>query len=138
MIFIYLNTSIFILLSALHFYWMFGGKSGMQSVLPDLENGKTMRPSQFATAVVAIGLLVFAFICFGMSGNFSNVIPFKFFTIGNYCIAAIFLLRAIGDFKYVGLFRKIKNTTFGVTDKKYFTPLCILIFIDYILIFLLS
>jgi hypothetical protein len=36
-------------------------------------------------------------------------------------------LRAIGDFNYVGFFKKIKHTKFGKNDTKYFSPLCLTI-----------
>jgi len=40
---------------------------------------------------------------------------------------SIFLLRAIGDFNYVGFFKKIKDTNFGKMDSKYYSPLCLVI-----------
>jgi hypothetical protein len=46
---------------------------------------------------------------------------------GNLAIAIIFLIRAIGDFRYVGFLKKIKNTKFAKKDTKYYSPLCSLI-----------
>ena len=42
-------------------------------------------------------------------------------------IAGVFLVRAIGDFRYVGFFKKIKGTIFANLDTKFYTPLCILL-----------
>jgi len=42
-------------------------------------------------------------------------------------VPAVFLLRAIGDFKVAGIFKKEKETAFGKADTKYFTPLCLVI-----------
>jgi hypothetical protein len=39
-------------------------------------------------------------------------------------LVAVFAIRALGDFKYVGFFKKVKNTDFAINDTKYFTPLC--------------
>ncbi|WP_281635816.1 DUF3995 domain-containing protein [Flavobacterium marginilacus] len=36
-------------------------------------------------------------------------------------------MRAIGDFNYVGFFKKIKLAKFGKNDTKYFSPLCLII-----------
>jgi hypothetical protein len=42
-------------------------------------------------------------------------------------IPAIFLIRAIGDFKYVGFTKKVKSSTFAELDTKFFSPLCLVI-----------
>jgi hypothetical protein len=46
---------------------------------------------------------------------------------GIWAIIVIFLVRAIGDFRYVGFFKKYRNTKFGKNDTKYYSPLCLLI-----------
>lgn len=40
-------------------------------------------------------------------------------------IAIIFLLRAMGDFNYVGFFKKVRETDFAINDSKYYSPLCL-------------
>jgi hypothetical protein len=52
-----------------------------------------------------------------------------------FVIAALFLLRAIGDFKYVGFFKSVSQTDFARLDSLLFTPLCLLIAIAAFLIF---
>ncbi|PTT14637.1 DUF3995 domain-containing protein, partial [Flavobacterium sp. HMWF030] len=42
-------------------------------------------------------------------------------------IIFIFILRAIGDFNYVGFFKKHRNSEFALKDTKYYSPLCLLI-----------
>lgn len=42
-------------------------------------------------------------------------------------IALLFFIRAIGDFKYVGFFKSVKQTTFGTMDTTYYAPLCLVI-----------
>ena len=49
-------------------------------------------------------------------------------------IAIIFILRAIGDFKYLGFFKKINHSDFAKSDTKLFSPLCLTIGILAILI----
>jgi Protein of unknown function (DUF3995) len=44
-----------------------------------------------------------------------------------WAIAAIFLLRAIGDFRYVGFFKKERGSKFAKMDTKFYSPLCLLI-----------
>ena len=124
-----LNVLIFLLLGILHFYWLAGGKWGMNSVIPTQEkvSDKLFVPSAFATGVVAIGLLLFGLIELGNTNIFSNWMALKYFRWGNLLIAFIFLARAIGDFKYVGLFKQKRNTAFARNDTRYYSPLCLLI-----------
>lgn len=44
-----------------------------------------------------------------------------------YSKAVIPQIRAIGDFKYVGVFKKVQRTGFARNDTKIYTPLCVII-----------
>ncbi|WP_082994808.1 MULTISPECIES: DUF3995 domain-containing protein [Aquimarina] len=38
-----------------------------------------------------------------------------------------FYTQSFGDFKYVGFFKRIKQTKFGRLDTMFFSPLCLII-----------
>ena len=123
--------TIFLFLSGLHIYWGFGGKWGNGAVIPTKnDNIKVMMPEAFTTFIVALGLFGFAVLVFLCSVDFDFVIP-KWLDIvhkyGLWVIASIFILRSIGDFNYVGFFKKYKTTKFGLNDTKYYSPLCLTI-----------
>lgn len=119
---------IFIALGGIHFYWIFGGKWGLKNALPTNENGKgVLKPSMFATAIVGTGLAVFGTFYLFTSGLINVQMPSWVLTYGGWIVPAIFILRAIGDFKYVGFFKRIKQTDFGKMDSKLFSPLCLAI-----------
>lgn len=62
-----------------------------------------------------------------VSSIFDFVLPnFVVSTIA-WIIPIIFFLRSIGDFRYVGLTKKVKGTVFARLDTLYFAPLCLLI-----------
>ncbi|MFK7787808.1 MAG: DUF3995 domain-containing protein [Crocinitomicaceae bacterium] len=42
---------------------------------------------------------------------------------GAWFITSIFILRAVGEFNYVGLFKPIKDTDFAKADSSIFSPL---------------
>jgi DNA-binding LytR/AlgR family response regulator len=42
---------------------------------------------------------------------------------GDWAIGIIFLLRAIGDFKYFGFAKRIRHTDFALYDTKIYSPL---------------
>jgi hypothetical protein len=54
-------------------------------------------------------------------------LPQWFVANGLWLIAGVFMLRAIGEFKYVGFFKKVRKTAFGLNDTKFYSPLCLLI-----------
>lgn len=120
---------IFLFISSIHFYWVFGGEWGSDAVLPtkDDNNTKVLKPTILPTLIVAFGLLGFGLFILVMSGLITFDTPQWLAKYGLWIIAGIFTLRAIGDFNYVGFFKKIKLTKFGKNDTKYFSPLCLII-----------
>jgi hypothetical protein len=130
-------VSIFTFLSSIHFYWAFGGKWASDGVLPMKSDNSTMalKPSVFATIVVAIGLLMMG-LFIAIKGRFISIQLYNWIdNYGLYILCSIFFIRAIGEFKYLGFFKKVKHTKFAVLDTKYFSPLCLILSI---LIFVLS
>ncbi|MEQ8245058.1 DUF3995 domain-containing protein [Fulvivirga sp.] len=120
-----LLSLIFLVLSVLHFYWATGGKWGIDESVPTNIDGKKMlKAGVLACIVVGSGLLTFALF---YSLPFLNIELFSFTNFLHWVIPSIFLLRAIGDFKYVGFFKSVRTTKFGQLDTKYFSPLCVLL-----------
>lgn len=133
-----INTVIFLLLSLLHFYWAFGGKIWLENVLPTNTMGTSrLSPGMTASLFVATGLLIFALITLGSQGLFDSYVNRKYFRYGTLIIAAIFLLRAIGDFKFIGFFKTIRLTRFAINDTRFFSPLCLLIAFFSLVIFIM-
>lgn len=122
---------VFLLLSSLHIYWGFGGKWGKNAVIPTKnDNVKVMMPGALSTFIVALGLLSFGLIVLMNVAEPNFKLPVwlnVIYKYGLWVIAAIFILRAIGDFNYVGFFKKYKQTKFGRNDTKYYSPLCLVI-----------
>lgn len=133
-----INTVIFTLLSILHFYWACGGTLWIYDVLPTSTNGlHRMNPTTSATLIVAFGLLSLALITVGNLGLFNNI-KSTYFRYGPLIIALIFFLRAVGDFKFIGFFKKVKATRFAINDTQIFSPLCLFVAFMSILIFILA
>jgi len=107
----------------LHFYWVAGGKWWLDKSLPMNSNQVITYPSRGLTFIVAIGLFFFATIIACFSKLIDCPLPNWVSKIVVYGLAVIFFLRTLGDFKYVGFFRKIKNTTFAHYDALIYTPL---------------
>lgn len=123
--------TIFLSLSGIHLYWCFGGQWGNSAVIPTKDDSvKVTMPGFIPTFTVALGLLVFVVIVLMNVAELDTKPLFLFKIIRKYglwVIASVFILRAIGEFKYVGFFKKYKHTKFGQNDTKYYSPLCLTI-----------
>lgn len=116
----------FIVLGGFHFYWLFGGKWGLKQVIPTKEKTATvLGVPPLATLIVALGLTLFGSLYLLKSGLLNLSFSHWILTFAYWFIPSIFLLRAIGEFNYVGLFKKIKHTDFAKADSRIFVPLCL-------------
>jgi hypothetical protein len=116
-------------------FWAFGGSWGVNAALPTKDDSKlpVLQPRM-------LGTLFIGFLCF-----FASVlllVQIDMFTVIEssplskwLCIAGgvVFLLRAIGDGKYVGFFKKIKHTRFAKQDTAFYSPLCVWISLNFLL-----
>lgn len=128
---------VFFVLAVLHLFWAMGGSWALESVIPSNSNGrKIFKVKSFATFMIAIALLAFVMIDMSYCGwileNRSN----KYIQFGVLFIAILFLLRAIGDFRYIGFFKKYKNTPFDKKDLFLFSPVCLFISLSHALAYL--
>lgn len=115
---------VLIFLAALHFYWSIFGIKEPEAVLPTkLENNATFSAGKFGAALVGIILLLFAFVFINKVVLFLEYYWLRYISFG---IGVIFILRAFGDFKYVGFFKTAKNSKFSALDTKFYSPLCLL------------
>jgi len=119
-----LNALILFFVAAIHFYWAFGGKWGAHAVLPQVNSQKRVfTPSPMTTFAVAIPFLLISLIFAQAAGWFNFEIVGQYLSSLLIILVIVFAIRALGDFKYVGFFKKIKNTEFAINDTKYYTPL---------------
>lgn len=115
-------------LSVFHFYWFFGGKWALDKVIPSRnDNLKNLQIPKIATLMVALILIAFAVLYLNKTNLLELNVPIWIRKFGYWIIPIMFIIRAIGEFKYVGLFKKIKTTEFANADTKIFTPLCLTI-----------
>ncbi|MFJ7406175.1 MULTISPECIES: DUF3995 domain-containing protein [unclassified Lysinibacillus] len=133
---LYLAVTVLILISMLHVYWACGGSWGFKVVLPVKNGGQepVFVPRKIGTLLVAFLLLFGAVLLFIQGIYLQNVQQFTFFTLGCMVCAALFFIRAIGDFKYVGFFKKIKHSQFARNDTWFYSPLCLLIAVMYLFV----
>ena len=116
-------------LSGLHVYWALGGKAGLEGTLPRVEGSEEalFRPGPLATLIVAIILAFGVVLTLWRAGLVESPVPAWIPRTGVWFMAVAFALRAIGDFKYVGFFKKPNESTFARRDSRIYSPLCVVI-----------
>ncbi|SER13903.1 DUF3995 domain-containing protein [Neolewinella agarilytica] len=124
--------AVFAFLSGMHFYWVAGGRRALDgAMLPEMWE-QVMRPERqwsfrLMTLVVAIGLGLMAYLMLSYwKGDIpALLLPYRpWITLG---VAAIFTIRAVGDFKKVGLFQRGQTGIFAERDKAIYSPLCVVL-----------
>jgi hypothetical protein len=118
-------AAVMVYLAGLHAYWALGGKWGSFATVPTVGGERTFHPGPLATWVVAILLAIGAVIICGQAGVFAIGSWSPLFRLGAWCLCGVFLLRAIGNFKTVGLFKSVRGTPFAYWDTRLYSPLCV-------------
>jgi len=123
----YTLAGIFAALSILHVYWAIGGRWGYDVAIPTLDGRNLINPSFMATLTAATVLLLAAIVIIGRIGRGYGAVPDWFYYWASWVIAAVFFVRAVGDFRICGFFKRVRGTRFARWDTQLFSPLCLLI-----------
>lgn len=108
-------------LAALHVAWGLGLRWGSHAAIPEVAGRPAFRPPRSLTALVAAALgvaaaLVVVAVRCGASWSWLSL-----------AVAGVFALRALGDFRFVGLTKRVHGTAFARWDDGLFTPLSVLL-----------
>lgn len=120
-------TAVFVTLAVVHVYWALGGRSGRHAAVPHVGATPLFSPSRLGTLAVAAALVLAALVVAGRVGWIGVAMPAPIFRLLLLAMALVCVLRAIGDFKYIGFFRHASESTFAYWDLRLYSPLCLLI-----------
>jgi hypothetical protein len=96
-------------------------------VIPENNGCPLFVPGPLSTAAVAIALLIAAFLLALRAGFIANQIPKALLTFLCLLLACGLVLRAIGEFRFVGFFKKVRDSRFAYLDNVFYSPLCLLL-----------
>lgn len=100
----------------------------MSAILPSLsEEQRRFTTGIFARFAIGAVIGGFAFVTIGNMGIFDAYLDREVIRYGTTAIGVIFLLRAMGDFRYMGIFKKATGTQFARNDSRYYIPLSLII-----------
>lgn len=101
--------------------------AGESTAVPTVGGRPVFSPSRTATLVVATALFAFAGLVAATAGIVSLPVSPVLLHWLSYALAAGLLARAVGEFKYVGFFKRVRGTRFATLDTFVYSPLCLLL-----------
>lgn len=117
---------VFVALSAMHVGWAYGIRWGLKGAIPELDGKLLFEPGKVGALLVAAALLAGTAISV-WRGAFPGLGPAWIPHVGIWVIVVVFALRAVGDFRYCGFFKRVRGTTFARNDSLIYSPLCVII-----------
>ena len=119
--------AIFLGLALLHLHWAFGGRLAIEGAVPTEAGRPLFSPGPAACVTVAFALLAAAAVAGNRAGLLVPDAPDWISRLGIWIVALVFAARAVGDFRYVGLFKRVRGSLFAKRDSRIYVPLCGLI-----------
>jgi len=124
-------ATIFAALSALHVSWVLRSTASSDvtaaanATVPTRADGTPVfRPGRLVTLTVALALAGAAVLVLGRASVMARMAPEAWYAAGTWMLGVVLLLRVIGEFRYVGIFKRERGTRFAALDTRYYTPLC--------------
>lgn len=117
----------FCVLSLLHVGWALGWRGGHVQVLPERDGAPLFRPGPLSTLAVAAVLFLAALIVTQRAGLGRELLPAALVRPGCWAVSIALVFRAVGEFRYVGFFKRVRDTAFARMDTRYYSPLALLL-----------
>ena len=124
----------FVLLALWHFYMALVPGSGTAGAVPSVDGRPLFTPSRKATVGVGVALLLFSALVAATAGLISVGLSRKALSWLSFTLAIGLLARAVGEFKYVGFFKRVRGSRFARLDTLLYSPLCLLLAIGVALV----
>jgi hypothetical protein len=118
-------AAIFVLLGLWHVRMAMGSMSGASAAVPSVDGKPLFVPSRRSTLFVAAVLFAFALLVAAAANLVEIGLPPRVLVWSCYALALGLLARAIGEFKYVGFFKRVRGSRFAAMDSLVYSPLCL-------------
>jgi len=109
----FICSAILIVAAAFHFYWGFGGRYGDNASIPQHPNGGRVFTPRSGAAHIVGAVLLGSVLCILSVANYITLpIPNNLPRTAITLLSLIFVIRAVGWFRYVGFFQKSQEYAF--------------------------
>lgn len=117
----------FLLLAAWHLWMAYRPSAGMSAAVPSVDGKPLFVPSRAATLAVAAALAACALLVSATGGLIDAGLARGVLVAPSYALALGLLARAVGDFRYVGFFKRVRGSRFAHVDTLVYSPACALL-----------
>ena len=114
-------------LGVFHVYWAAGGRWGTDATIPKHDGEPLFQPPPAGSLLVATLLFSAGLVVLGRLGVWGPALPPWVFVAGIWTLVTVFLGRVVGDFRWFGVFKRMRGTAFAWWDTWLFVPLCLLL-----------
>ena len=122
-----LLSVVFLMLAVWHFYMAWAPATGASGAVPSVDGKPLFVPSTRATVAVGVVLLMCAVLVAAAGGVLLLDVPVVALRWLSFALALGLLARAVGDFRYVGFFKRERGSRFASFDSLMYSPLCLLL-----------
>jgi hypothetical protein len=128
------SAGLLALVLGLHVYWAAGGRLLLPQTVPSRPATKepTFEPGRLGAGIVALALAHALFTlgaAFGLWGAPWSPDATRY---SAYVWTGLFVVRVVGDFRWLGLFKRVRGTPFARADDWVFTPICAIVGIAFV------
>ncbi len=118
--------SLFVI-ALVHFYWGLLRIEGEAVLVPEHEGRPVYAPTNTECLDVAATLVLACVIVAARGDLLRSPMPEAWTHAGTFAVAVVLLARAVGDFRYVGFFKRVRDTEFAEWDTRLFSPVSFLL-----------
>lgn len=112
----------FAVVAMLHLYWALGGTAGIDKIVPTLGGLPVFAPYAWLMTTVALLALVLAGLALFL-GLFAAESLFRpYAAILGCTVGGLLCLRAMGEFRYVGFFKRVRDSSYAGWDTWLYSP----------------
>ncbi len=114
-------------IAAVHLYWAAGGTTWKAGAVPSRGGVPVLSPSPLATFLVGVALLGMAVVVGSTASLLPPFLPAGLLRGASAVLALVFAVRAVGEFRYIGFFKRVRGSVFAGRDTFFYSPLCLLL-----------
>jgi hypothetical protein len=118
---------VFLVLASWHVVMAFGNLGSASAAVPSVAGKPLFVPSRRSTLLVALVLAGFAGLVASTAGLLDIGLSARVLSWLSYALALGLAARAIGEFRYVGFFKRERGSRFATMDTLVYSPLCLLL-----------
>jgi hypothetical protein len=121
----FIVAAVFIALALWHFYMASRLGPGSSGAVPSSDGKPLFVPSKPATIAVGLVLCLLAGLVAATAGAIPSALSPSALKWLSFALAFGLAVRAVGDFRYVGFFKRVRDTRFALLDTFFYSPLCL-------------